>query len=215
MSNINQDYIVDYLREVTPNNKEFLQELEVFAHKEHVPIIEPEVAQLLKVILKIKKPEKILEVGTAIGYSSMLMADALNKNCEIITIERYDKMFNLATENIKKNGFDKVIDIRFNDALEELPKIDEKFDLIFIDAAKGQYIEFFDLVRDKLNEDGIIISDNVLYKGMVANDELVLRRKKTIVKRLRNYLEYINDIKEYTTALIPIGDGVAVTYRGE
>lgn len=215
MSNINQDYIVDYLREVTPTNKEFLQELEEFANEEHVPIIEPEVAQLLKVILKIKKPKKILEVGAAIGYSSMLMADTLNKDCEIITIERYDKMFNLATENIKKNGFDKVIDIRFNDALDELPKIDEKFDLIFIDAAKGQYIEFFDLVKDKLNDDGIIISDNVLYKGMVANDELVLRRKKTIVKRLRNYLEYINDIKDHTTALIPIGDGVAVTYKGE
>ncbi len=215
MSNINQDYIVDYLREVTPSNKEFLQELEEFANEEHVPIIEPEVAQLLKVILKIKKPKKILEVGAAIGYSSMLMADTLNKDCEIITIERYDKMFNLATDNIKKNGFDKVIDIRFNDALDELPKIDEKFDLIFIDAAKGQYIEFFDLVKDKLNDDGIIISDNVLYKGMVANDELVLRRKKTIVKRLRNYLEYINDIKDHTTALIPIGDGVAVTYKGE
>lgn len=215
MSNINENYIEEYIRSITPKNDEFLVDIENYAKEYHVPIIEPEVAQFIKVILKSKRSKNILEIGTAIGYSSLIMAQATDKDTKITTIERREDMVSLAKENISKTAYKDKIKILQGDAEDILPHLNEEFDFIFIDAAKGQYLQFFDYCRSYLIEGGMILSDNVLYKGMVATDKLLEKRKKTIVKRLRRYLEYINGIPGYTSSILPLGDGVALTIKEE
>lgn len=215
MVNINEEYINDYIRELVPENIDFLVKMEEYAEENHVPIVQPEVAQLMKVILRMKKPKRILEIGTAIGYSALLMAETLKGDCSITTIERREDMVELAQDFISRSPYEDKIEIIRGDALEVLYQLDEKYDLIFMDAAKGQYIEFFNRSMDLLNPGGIIIADNVLFRGMVATDELVIRRKITIVKRLRRFLSYINEVEGFVSATIPIGDGVALIYREE
>jgi len=215
MSNINEDYIEDYIREITPKNNTFLLELERYAEEFNVPIIEPEVAQFIKLLLKTKKPKNILEVGTAIGYSALIMAESTDEDTRITTIERREDMVTLAKENISKTEYKDKIHILEGDAEDILPHLSDMYDFIFIDAAKGQYKQFFDYCRFYLIDGGIILSDNVLYKGMVATNKLLVKRKKTIVKRLRSYLQYINEIPGYTSCVIPLGDGVALTIKEE
>ena len=122
-------------------------------------------------------------------------------------------MIEKAKENIKLAGFENNITILEGDAEEILKEVEGPFDMIFLDAAKGQYKLFYDMIIDKLRVDGLLISDNILYKGMVAHDDFVIRRKKTIVKRMRNYLDYICNCDYLSTSLIPIGDGVALSYK--
>ncbi len=212
MSNINYDYIEEYIKSTIPPRGEGLESLEKYALENSVPIVDLEVAQLLKFVLKIHKPKKILEVGTAIGYSSILMAKS-SASSKIVTIERSPEMYTKAVENVKKFGLEDRIEIIFGDAEEELPKLKDSFDFVFLDASKGHYLEFFKYIEPLLEDDSVIFSDNILFKGMVATDQLVKRRKKTIVKRMRSYIEYINDLEGYTTSTIPIGDGVALTYK--
>jgi predicted O-methyltransferase YrrM len=213
MSNIVDNLVEQYIRKTLIKNKGLLEELENYASENNVPIVHKEVAELLKVMLKIQRPKRILEVGCAIGYSSILFAKALEGNCEIITVERNEDMIKAAKENIKKAGFENVITILEGDAVEKLKEVEGPFDMIFLDAAKGQYKLFYDMVIDKLKIDGVLISDNILYKGMVASDEYVIRRKKTIVKRMRNYLDYICNCNYLDTSLLPMGDGVAISYK--
>lgn len=215
MSNINEEYIEEYIRNITPENNDYLKKLERYAEENHVPIIEPEVAQLLKVLLKSKGSQNILEVGTAIGYSALIMAEATNGNSMITTIERNKDMIKLAQDNISKTPYENRIKIIEGEAEEILPNLNEIYDFIFLDAAKGQYLEFFNYLIKFLKPGGLLVSDNVLFKGMVATDSLVVRRKKTIVKRLRSFLKYINEIEGYTSCVIPLGDGVAITYKEE
>jgi predicted O-methyltransferase YrrM len=213
MSNINEEYIEEYIRSIIPDNNEHLKELEIYAKENHIPIIEPEVAQLLKVILKSKKPQKILEVGTAIGYSALIMAEATGGKSSIHTIERNENMIKLAEENISISPYGDRIKIIEGEAEEILSNLDYIYDFIFLDAAKGQYLEFFNLSIKLLKPEGLLVCDNVLFRGMVATDSLVVRRKKTIVKRLRSFLKYINDIEGYTSCIMPLGDGVAIIYK--
>lgn len=213
LSNINNEYIEEYIRGLLPESEEFFKDMEKYALDKHIPIIEPEVVQFLSVQLKALKPKKILEVGTAIGYSALVFAKALEGNCDITTIERRADMIELAMGNISKSNYKKSINILQGEAEEILPKLKEKYDLIFIDAAKGQYLEFFNQALKILNSNGMIICDNVLFRGMVATDDLVIRRKKTIVKRLREFLEHINEIEGYSSCIIPIGDGLALIYK--
>lgn len=215
MTNINEEYIEEYIRSITPKNNDYLKELEKYAEENHVPIIEPEVAQLIKVLLKSKNTQNILEVGTAIGYSALIMAEATNGNAKITTIERRADMIKLAEENISKTPYKENIKILEGEAEEILPNLNEIYDFIFLDAAKGQYLEFFNYLIKFLKPGGLLVSDNVLFKGMVATDSLVIRRKKTIVKRLRSFLKYINEIEGYTSCIIPLGDGVAITHKEE
>ncbi|GFN36031.1 O-methyltransferase [Tepidimicrobium xylanilyticum] len=215
MSQINEEYIEEYIRNIIPSHKGILKELEEYAMKNHIPIIEREVTQLLKVILKVLNPKSILEIGTAIGYSALVMASSTNEDCLITTIERRSDMVKEAEENFKKTKYKDRIRILQGEAEELLPTLNDKYDFIFLDAAKGQYLQFFNDCKRILNNKGIIMSDNVLFKGMVASDDLVVRRKKTIVKRLRKYLEYINNIEGYESCILPIGDGVALTFREE
>ncbi|RDY24823.1 O-methyltransferase [Romboutsia maritimum] len=213
MSNIVNDLVEDYIRSTLKEKNGLLKELEEYAHENNVPIVHKEVSELLKVLLKVQKPKRILEVGCAIGYSSILFATTVGKDVEIITVERNEKMIEKAKENIKLANFENNITILEGDAQELLSEVEGEFDMIFLDAAKGQYKLFYDMVIDKLKVDGLLISDNILYKGMVAHDDFVIRRKKTIVKRMRNYLDYICNCKYLDTSLIPIGDGVALSYK--
>ena len=215
MNFINEGYIEEYIRSILPDNTTNLRDMEKYAQENHVPIVHPEVAQLLKVLLKIKKPKNILEVGTAIGYSALIMAQSTSHDCKITTIERREDMVMLAKSNIESTEYRDRINILYGDAEEILPTLENSFDFIFLDAAKGQYMQFFNYCIKFLQPQGVIVSDNVLYKGMVATDDLVVRRKKTIVKRLRQFLEHITNIEGYTSSVIPIGDGIAITYREE
>ena len=215
MSNIVDNLVEDYIRTTLQDKEGLLRELEIYAQENNVPIVHKEVSELLKVLLKVQKPKRILEVGCAIGYSSILFATVLDKDVEIITVERNEKMIEKAKENIKRAGMKNNITILEGDAEEILPNVEGTFDMIFLDAAKGQYKLFYDMIIDKLKVDGLLISDNILYKGMVAHDDYVIRRKKTIVKRMRNYLDYISHCDYLDTSLIPIGDGVALSYKNK
>ena len=201
------------LEKTIKKNEGILAQLEDFANKNHVPIVQPEVAALLKVITLILKPKKVLEIGTAIGYSSILISTVLPKDAKIDTIDRYELMIERAKTNIKKANLENTINIIYGDATEVLKMLDKKYDMIFLDAAKGQYPEFLPQCIRLLNDGGVLISDNILYKGMIANDELVVRRKKTIVTRLRSYLDHICNSEQLETSIIPIGDGVALSYK--
>jgi caffeoyl-CoA O-methyltransferase len=212
MSKIVYDYVEDYIRNMIPQNDELLKSMEDYALENNVPIVQREVAKLLSLIIKMKDSKNILEIGTAIGYSAIMMNKASN-NAKIVTIERNKDMIEKAEENIKSAGLENSIQVIEGDALEVLPKIDDKFDLIFIDAAKGQYKEFFSYCDRCLKLGGIIFADNVLFRGMIANNDLVVRRKITIVKRMRNYLEFISKNKNYETSILSIGDGVAISLK--
>lgn len=209
---INEEYITEYLHTLFPQKDAFLNELEGYAEKFAVPIIHPEVRALLEVLCKIHKPKRVLEVGTAIGYSALVLAKCLPDDGRIITIERDPDMTQLAISNIEKAGYDSIVRVIEGEALEVLSCLDSKFDMIFIDAAKGYYHEFLDLTIPLIRDGGLIISDNVLYKGMTATDDLVKRRQKTIVGRMRDYLSRICDDSHFTTSVLPVGDGVAISY---
>lgn len=211
MNKVMQDYIESYIRELIPENFGILKELEDYAALNNVPIVQKETAKFLEFMVKINNPKEILELGTAIGYSSILMA--MNSNAHITTIDRSEEMLSLASKNIEKCGFKNRINIVCDDCLEALKKLDGKYDIIFIDAGKGHYSDFFNEALRILSDDGIVIADNVLFRGMVASSELVEKRKITIVKRMRNYLDMVSKDKNLITSVIPMGDGIAVTTR--
>lgn len=215
LNHINEEYIEDYILSVIPESEDYLKKLELYADENHIPIVEREVAQFLRVLIKIHRPKKILEIGTAIGYSALVMASSAEVDCNITTIERREDMVELAEKNISNTVYKDKIKVLCGEAEDILPSLVDVYDLIFLDAAKGQYLEFFNSCMNLIQDRGLIVSDNVLFKGMVASDDLVIRRKKTIVKRLREYLKYINHLEGYTSCIIPIGDGIALTYREE
>lgn len=208
-------YITEYLREKTVHDNEFLHELEDYAQKNSVPIVEPETARLLTVMTEIKKPENILEIGCAIGYSAILMSEGLHGGGKITTIEYNSDMVKIARENIEKAGLSDVITVVEADAKDYLSYIDEDevYDIIFLDGPKAHYIYMLDECVRLLKRGGLLISDNVLYKGMTADDNHVVRRKITIVKRLRKYIDALMAHKDLKTMLLPLGDGVTVSVK--
>ena len=196
----------------------FLNDLENYARENHIPVVQPDTAELLKVIISIKNPHAILEVGTAIGYSALMMSQLVSESCLIDTIERNDDMVYKARENIKKVGFTEIIKVipgEAADVLECLAKADKTYDFIFMDAAKGQYPDFFKFCYEMLEPGGVLVSDNVLYQGMVMDDEKLERRKITLVRRLREYLEMLRNHHNLRTTVLPIGDGIAISYKGK
>ncbi|SHE28289.1 O-methyltransferase [Alkalibacter saccharofermentans] len=210
MSKINHEYIETYIRGLLNNEDKLLLELEGYAEKNNVPIIHPEVRQLIGILLQTGGYEKILEIGTAIGYSALSFVKK-NENITVDTIELNEDMVKLAGENIEKAGYDDRIKIIYGDASKVVPELEKKYDVIFLDGAKGHYIHMLEDCLRLLNPGGMIISDNVLFRGMVASDELVKRRKITIVKRMRKYLEALSDHPRLDTSIIPIGDGLAIS----
>lgn len=218
-NNICYDYITRYLTELIKLKDSPLIDIEQYAIKNYIPIITPEVSQLLQLLGLIIKPEHILEIGTAIGYSAIILAGTLLKNGSLTTIEKDAGLAEIARENINKAGFTDKITVINGDALQILPNLpsscssDGMYNLIFMDAAKGQYLEFFPYCYNLLKKGGVLICDNVLYKGMTATDELLMRRKITIVKRLRKYLNLLSTHEGLHTSIIPIGDGVSVSFK--
>ena len=213
MSGITYDYMEEYIRNLIPNRVNILAEIEDFARENKVPIVQKETAKFLEFMVNMKKPLRILELGTAIGFSSILMYEASGTTPSIVTIERDEKMIELAKINIEKFNLKDNIKIEEGDCLEILERLEEPFDLIFMDAGKGHYNHFLPHCLRLLKEDGIIIADNVLFRGMVATQELVKRRKITIVKRMRTYLDMVSNDEKLITSVIPMGDGIAVTKR--
>lgn len=205
----------EFLESLIPKRSEFLTELREKSAREesYAPIIEPQAEQLLITMLAACKPRRVLEIGTAVGYSAILMAENLPENSEIITVERYKKHAEIAVDNVFAVGREKQIRVIEGEAAEVLSWLDGEFDFIFLDAAKGQYLQFLPDILRLLKSGGILFSDDILYKGMVEDDDAVVRRKITIVKRLRAYLEAIMNHPMLTTAVIPIGDGVAISVK--
>ena len=213
MNGVSFDYITEYLNTLIEEDDEGILEMEQYAKENNVPIVQKEVANLLKLMITIQKPMRILELGTAIGYSSILMSRSSEFVKEIVTIERNENMAEIARNNMSKFDENKIISIIEGDCLKVLEKLDGKYDMIFIDAGKGHYNEFFPHCLRLLKDSGVIISDNVLFRGMVANNDLLIRRKITIVKRMRTYLMNISKDKNLITTVLPVGDGVAITAR--
>lgn len=206
------NYVSEYIRKLEKSKEPILIEMEKFAIENRVPIIEVEVARFLEFLVMLKKPKRILEIGTAIGYSSIIMNKAF-PDSKITTIEIDEKNFLKAKEFIRLSGCEDNIDVIFADANDALDFIFEKYDMIFLDAAKGQYINFFEKSIDKLNKDGILVSDNILFRGLVAFEKNNIRRKNTIVRRLKEFLYMITNSDKFMTTIIPIDDGMSISYK--
>jgi predicted O-methyltransferase YrrM len=168
----------------------------------------------LKLLLAMQRPKRILEVGAAVGFSSILMAEYGPKDCQIVTIENYDKRIPIAKENFARAGKEAQITLLEGDAQDILPTLKEPFDLIFMDAAKGQYIHFMPEVLRLLAPHGVLVSDNVLQDGdIIESHYIVERRNRTIYKRMREYLYELTHHEELVTAVLPVGDGITVSCR--
>ncbi|NLM75568.1 MAG: O-methyltransferase [Clostridiaceae bacterium] len=211
-SKICYEHIDRYIRNVISRETGFLKELEEYARLNHIPIIQPETAAFLKVLIKIHKPGRILEAGTAIGYSSIVMAEA-NPETVIDTIEIDEEIAKIAEKNIRKMGLEENIRIIIGDALEVMQCLSTSFDMIFLDSAKGQYIEYLPEVLRLLKPGGLLVSDNILYKGLVAEPGPIPHKHRTIANNLRKYINLICNDKKLETSIIPIGDGLAVSIK--
>lgn len=201
----------EYITSLVKRDDDTLEALEDYASKNMVPIVTKEVSRYIETLIHIIKPKKVLELGCAIGYSAILMVKSY-KELKVTTIERDPKMVQAAMENFKKYGYENRIELIEGDALEVLKNIKDEFDMVFIDAGKSHYNEFYSDIVSKTSPGGVILCDNVLYKGMIADDDLVRRRKKTIVKRMRNFLDIICEDEKLITSVIPIGDGMSLSY---
>lgn len=209
------DLINNYLLHTLPDKNIWIKELEDQAKEDNIPIMDQVSMHFVTQIIQIKRPKRILEIGTAIGYSALRMLEASPKS-QIVTMERDEVRYKQAIQNIKRLNKEKNIDVIFGDALEKLNELmdtADKFDLIFIDAAKGQYQRFFELSLPLLNSDGLIITDNVLFRGFVANPEATPKRYEKMVEKIIKYNNFLMNHPEFNTSIVPIGDGVALSSK--
>lgn len=205
---------VAFINSLDTGNTPLLNEIEKEARKANVPIIRTEMQSFIKLMLAMKKPMSILEIGCAIGFSALLMSEYAPKGCKITTIEKYEKRIPAAKENFKRAGKEDCITLLEGDALELLPKMEGVYDFVFMDAAKGQYINFLPEVLRLMPEGGVLISDNVLQDGdIIQSRYAVTRRNRTIHTRMRDYLYELKHHPQLTTAVLPIGDGITVSVK--
>ena len=206
--------LVTYIDSLDSGNTEILDTIEKEALDSYVPIIRKSMQSFLKLLLAMQKPKRILEVGTAVGFSAILMAEYNPVDCEITTIENYDKRIPIARENFVRAEKDKQITLIEGDATEVLKTLEEPFDLIFMDAAKGQYINYLPDIMRLLKKGGVLISDNVLQDGDIIESHFVVtRRNRTIHKRMREYLYELTHRDDLRTMVLPIGDGITISLR--
>lgn len=206
--------MVSFINSFDRGNTPFLDELERYAKETNVPIIRKEMQGFLKLLLAMQRPVNILEVGTAIGFSALLMKEYAPENCHITTIEKYEKRIPLAKENFKKAGRENDITLLEGDATEILKELTGTYDFIFMDAAKGQYIHFLPDILRLLPEGGLLVSDNVLQDGdIIESRYAVTRRNRTIHARMRDYLYELKHHEQLETAILPVGDGVTVSVK--
>jgi predicted O-methyltransferase YrrM len=189
-----------------------IKEMERYAEANNVPIIEPDSILFIKKYIKLNDVKKILEIGTAIGYSAILMATT-KEDVEVTTIERDDKRYREAVKNINEIGLDNRIEVVFNDALD-VNLAGYKYDLIFIDAAKSQLIKYFEKFKNYLNPGGVIITDNIKFNGLVAEkDKIESKNVRQLVDKIEDYKEYLQNNDEFITKFYDVGDGLAVSFR--
>ena len=204
-----------YAQNLFKIRNEIIQDIKNESLDENVPIITDEVLNYMIFTARNIKARNILEIGTATGYSGLFLAQLANENSGFLTTMEIDEIrYGKAVENFKKLGLFEKNKMVFGDALKEIPKLDKnmKYDFIFIDASKGQYLKFFEMSYELLNENGIIFIDNLMFRGLVAVEkEKIPKRYKTIVKRLGEFIEKLN--KEYNFVLLPFGDGVGIVKK--
>ncbi|MDE6014322.1 MAG: O-methyltransferase [Acetatifactor sp.] len=203
-----------FIDSMDEGNTPFLDELEKYALQTQVPIIRKSTQQLLKFLLAFARPKHILEVGTAIGFSALLMSEYGPEGCRITTIEKYAKRIPVARENFARAGKSEAITLLEGDAAELLPTLEETYDMIFMDAAKGQYIHFLPDILRLLAPGGLLVSDNVLQDGDIIESRFaVTRRNRTIHTRMRDYLFELNHHPGLQTVILPVGDGVTLSVK--
>ena len=208
------DRITAFIDSLDRGNTPFLDELEKYAISEQVPIIRKSTQSLLKFLVTYAKPKSILEVGTAIGFSALLMSEYAPPDCRITTIEKYGKRIPVARENFRRAEKENAITLLEGDAMELLPTLEGGFDLIFMDAAKGQYIHFLPEIFRLLYAGGLLVSDNVLQEGDIVESRFaVTRRNRTIHARMREYLYELKHHPKLETVILPAGDGVTLSTK--
>ena len=211
---ITDERISAFIDSLDTGNTPFLDEIESEAKKTNVPIVRTQTQSLLKVLLAVSKPTTILEVGCAIGFSALLMSEYAPESCHITTIENYEKRIPVARENFKRAGREDKITLLEGDAADLLKDLDDTYDFIFMDAAKGQYLHFLPDALRLLSAGGILLSDNVLQDGDVIESRFaVTRRNRTIHSRMRQYLYELKHHPDLETVILPVGDGVTISVK--
>ena len=211
---ITDERIVTFINSLDTENSEILEAIEREARASDVPIIRREMQSFLKVLISLQKPASILEVGTAVGFSALLMSEYAPVGCRITTIENYEKRIPIARENFIRAGKEERITLIEGDAAKVLAQLGGEFDFIFMDAAKGQYIHYLPDVMRLLSEGGCLVSDNVMQDGDVIESRFAVeRRNRTIHARMREYLYELKHREDLVTSILPLGDGVAVSVK--
>ncbi len=210
---IADERVESYIRDSLEPYKGFLGEVRDGAKAEGVPVISIETARLLEVFVRLTKPVRILEIGTAVGFTAMMMSEGLAPSGKIDTIELDTEMAAKAEENFIKAGLKDKINLIVGDAADVLGNLNKKYDFVFIDAAKGQYCRYYELCSEMVLPGGIIFADNVLYRGMTAGGAKINRRQQLLVRRLRDYISTATNDNRFTTDVLSIGDGVCISYR--
>ena len=206
--------IITFINSMDTENSEILETIEQEALAADVPIIRREMQSFLEVLLLMKKPMRVLEVGTAVGFSALLMSDYLPEGGHITTIENYEKRIPIARENFRRAGKEDKITLIEGDATEVLAEMEGTFDFIFMDAAKGQYIHYLPNVLRLLSDGGCLVSDNVMQDGDIIESRFAVeRRNRTIHSRMRDYLYELKHSDVLETSIIPLGDGVALSIK--
>ena len=211
---ITENRLTTYINSLAQGDGPLIETIAENAVKNRVPIIRRETASLLKTMVTLVAPNRILEVGTAVGYSALLMASVMPKECRITTIEKYEKRIPEAKENFRLAGMEEKITLLEGDAAEVLKTLEGPYDFIFMDAAKGQYIHYLPEVMRLLGTDGVLVSDNVLQEGDIIESRFAVeRRNRTIHSRMREYLYELKHHDQLQTSIIPLGDGVALSVK--
>jgi len=213
---ITDERIAVFINSMETKNSEILEIIEQEALDSFVPIIKKETQSFLKVLLAMQKPMRILEVGTAVGFSAILMSEYTPTGSRILTIEKYQKRIPIARENFERAGKEAQITLVEGDAMEVMKELQGSFDFIFMDAAKGQYIYYLPEVLRLLAPDGLLVSDNVLQDGDVIESRYAVeRRSRTIHSRMREYLYELKHNDQLLTSIIPLGDGIAISKKAK
>lgn len=206
--------ITSYINSLSTENTPFLAALEKWALEERVPIIRKETQSFLKMLLAMKQPEHILEIGTAVGFSSLMMSECVSADCTITTIENYEKRIPIARENFARAGKDHQITLLEGDAMEVLKGLTGPYDFVFLDAAKAQYIYYLPELLRMMPKGAVLVSDNVLQDGNIVESRFAVeRRDRTIHARMREYLYELTHREDLETSILPLGDGVTVSVR--
>ncbi|GGJ83802.1 O-methyltransferase [Lentibacillus kapialis] len=209
------EVLTDYLLQTLPEEDSRIKELERTAHQDGIPIMDAVSIQFVMQLIRLTKPKTILEIGSAVGYSALRMLEAGPK-AHIVTIEKDEQRYEQAVRNINERRKQDHIRIIHGDAIDELKGMPiESFDLVLIDAAKSQYRRFFELSAPLLTNDGFILTDNVLFKGYVADEEKQHSRYQKIARKIRQYNDWLINHPDFTTTIVPVGDGIAISKNSE